>query len=545
MDRPLLPRDAVLGVRILVVAGLRAPCPPWLAESPVLRKLARLVPASTEPDGAPACLEITDAGDVATAALVLLDRPRTLEELLAFLLASDYLLVELPFPLLRGLLEEHLEARPGPRRPESGATGLDALPRRRLLQLLTVGGENARAEARERFHRMGYDTAEARCQEAALLPQAHEETPDLLPNVAMAALRVAWTAISGRRLLPSYSLLLEAVDACLFRAADTPDGAARALLHIQAVCTAMPPARLAQLVRLYLRALYERDAVAGPRLDLRHGQALSEVMRLGIARTDLIPSATKVPWTGWLLPGSSGPPAIVPSEAELRRRISSTVPWLDDAWRQGLRAGLTGSLLPELAATVDDVGASLAPANDVDLWVEGSEALSVALPIVLRCMETWARNFGGDLRVEVRTAGPRRWCLEALAPSGQRVASAAARCDLYVNDGRRIASYHLPQVRASFDGERLTMCASCALAWATGVNIDYSYFASAHKTPLDIISRKWAAGFNVLLNRQEHVMVLDFLRRFRPAWLQAKCPEALQPEWQPGFCVIIQGCPQA
>jgi hypothetical protein len=521
MERPPLPRNVAGCARFLAVAGLRAPCPPWLAASPVLLKVARFGQQE-------ACLEVEGQHSVAEAAALLLDAPRNFEEFQLFLRAADYMLVDVPLTLLRAYAEELLELRSAARAFELARFGVDSVPCRRVLLLAMAGNPG---ELRRHFHRMGYDTGEASellaQSSSSPLPPAAEDDDDALPAVARELLRCARASRPGGGRAPAIAAsLLGVVDACLFRAGDTVEGASEALLNMDALAGIWPVPRMAQLCRRYLRRLYEHDRVAGPHLHLRHCHALGRLLSLGLRPTDVVPSSATASWSCWLLPCNAADPLplVVASEAVLRRRVADAVPWLDAAWCRGLGAGLTGSLLTELAV---DAGSPLAPADDVDLWVETPAALEEAMELVHRCMREWA--FGlvppgvAAPVVEVCAMGGHRWRLEVKLPD-RHLESAAARCDLYVNSYRRVANYHLPQVRASFDGARLLVCASCALSWASALNIDYSYFASASKTPLEIIARKWAAGFNVLLNRQEHDMVVDYLRHHRRSWLEARLP---------------------
>ena len=193
------------------------------------------------------------------------------------------------------------------------------------------------------------------------------------------------------------------------------------------------------------------------------------------------------------------------------------VPWLEELWNANVPINLTGSLLTEVAT---DAARDLAPAQDVDLWLEREEHLDAVVGVVLASMQRWA---GCSVRAERK--GPWRWRLDASAVDRRPLC--ALHCDLYVNRPHQISTYHLPLVRATFDGSQLLMAPSCVLAWTTWFNVDYSHFASESKMPMDIIARKWASGFDILLNNEEHDIMLSFLRRRHPSWLHEKCPAYL------------------
>jgi hypothetical protein len=65
-----------------------------------------------------------------------------------------------------------------------------------------------------------------------------------------------------------------------------------------------------------------------------------------------------------------------------------------------------------------------------------------------------------------------------------------------------VARFHLPCVRAYYQGDNVYILPSCITAMMTGVNIDYKYFACV-RDPIDIINKYRMRGFGILLSDQE------------------------------------------
>jgi hypothetical protein len=64
------------------------------------------------------------------------------------------------------------------------------------------------------------------------------------------------------------------------------------------------------------------------------------------------------------------------------------------------------------------------------------------------------------------------------------------------------AHFHLPTVRAYYQGTNVYMTPSCVTAMMTGINIDYKYFAGI-RDPVDIINKYNNRGFGIILNSTE------------------------------------------
>ena len=64
------------------------------------------------------------------------------------------------------------------------------------------------------------------------------------------------------------------------------------------------------------------------------------------------------------------------------------------------------------------------------------------------------------------------------------------------------AHFHLPTVRAYYQGDNVYMTPSCVTAMMTGINIEYKYFAGI-RDPIDIINKYNQRGFGIVLNAIE------------------------------------------
>jgi hypothetical protein len=62
--------------------------------------------------------------------------------------------------------------------------------------------------------------------------------------------------------------------------------------------------------------------------------------------------------------------------------------------------------------------------------------------------------------------------------------------------------FHLPTVRAYYQGDNVYMTPSCVTAMMTGINIEYKYFAGI-RDPIDIINKYNQRGFGIILNAIE------------------------------------------
>lgn len=65
-----------------------------------------------------------------------------------------------------------------------------------------------------------------------------------------------------------------------------------------------------------------------------------------------------------------------------------------------------------------------------------------------------------------------------------------------------VAHFHLPTVRAYYQGYNVYITPSCVTAMMTGINLEYKYFAGI-RDPVDIINKYNQRGFGIILNSNE------------------------------------------
>jgi len=65
-----------------------------------------------------------------------------------------------------------------------------------------------------------------------------------------------------------------------------------------------------------------------------------------------------------------------------------------------------------------------------------------------------------------------------------------------------VSKFHLPCVRAYYDGDNVYMTPTCITAYMTMMNMHYTYFSSA-TTPMEIINKYRMRGFGTILNKKE------------------------------------------
>jgi hypothetical protein len=65
-----------------------------------------------------------------------------------------------------------------------------------------------------------------------------------------------------------------------------------------------------------------------------------------------------------------------------------------------------------------------------------------------------------------------------------------------------VGRFHLPCVRAFYDGSDVHMLPSCITALLTGYNLDYKYFAGI-RDPIDILNKYRMRGYSMILNDKE------------------------------------------
>ena len=77
-----------------------------------------------------------------------------------------------------------------------------------------------------------------------------------------------------------------------------------------------------------------------------------------------------------------------------------------------------------------------------------------------------------------------------------------------------VARFHLPCVRAYYQGNNVYMLPSCITAMMTKINIEYRYFAAIHD-PFDIINKYITRGYGILLNNNELKNWIDFNKKHK------------------------------
>lgn len=204
---------------------------------------------------------------------------------------------------------------------------------------------------------------------------------------------------------------------------------------------------------------------------------------------------------------------------ELRAHMEREVPWLGALWpRLRGRAYITGSFLCESATgPIGGVGRwHISRAADVDIFCEPHECLEELVDAI----HTTMAEYFCSQRVERNDTSASKATLSVIGPRNDDIAPAAFACDVYRNTSIQVARYHVPQVRAFFDGESLRVFPTCAIAWVTRVNTDF-HCVRGKKNAFDIIARKWLASFNFCLDRAEQRMLCVYLRTFYPLALRA------------------------
>jgi len=72
-----------------------------------------------------------------------------------------------------------------------------------------------------------------------------------------------------------------------------------------------------------------------------------------------------------------------------------------------------------------------------------------------------------------------------------------------------VGRFHLPCVRAYYQGDNVYILPSCITALMTGINIEYKYFAGV-RDPIDIINKYRMRGFGTLLNVDEKKHMIQY-----------------------------------
>jgi len=78
-----------------------------------------------------------------------------------------------------------------------------------------------------------------------------------------------------------------------------------------------------------------------------------------------------------------------------------------------------------------------------------------------------------------------------------------------------VGKFHLPCVRAYYNGDTVYMMPSCITANMTGINIDYKYFAGM-RDPVEILNKYRMRGFGTLLNQNERQEMFKYTSNVMP-----------------------------
>lgn len=79
-----------------------------------------------------------------------------------------------------------------------------------------------------------------------------------------------------------------------------------------------------------------------------------------------------------------------------------------------------------------------------------------------------------------------------------------------------VAKFHLPCVRAYYNGNNVYMLPSCVNSLITGLNVDYKYFHGA-RDPIEIINKYVTRGFGIILSGPEKTDVVKYNTE-NPKW---------------------------
>ena len=91
-----------------------------------------------------------------------------------------------------------------------------------------------------------------------------------------------------------------------------------------------------------------------------------------------------------------------------------------------------------------------------------------------------------------------------------------------------VSSFHLPIVRAFYNGSTVLMTPSCITACHTMINIDYKYFAGS-RDPIEIINKYRCRGYGIILNDKEKQRFVEY-NNLVPKWNQLYSINIKRPE---------------
>ena len=77
-----------------------------------------------------------------------------------------------------------------------------------------------------------------------------------------------------------------------------------------------------------------------------------------------------------------------------------------------------------------------------------------------------------------------------------------------------VSKFHLPCVRAYYNGNDVKILPTCITAMMTFMNIDYKYFAGT-SSPYEIINKYRFRGFGTILNDNEKINLVEYSKRIK------------------------------
>lgn len=77
-----------------------------------------------------------------------------------------------------------------------------------------------------------------------------------------------------------------------------------------------------------------------------------------------------------------------------------------------------------------------------------------------------------------------------------------------------ISNYHVPSVRADYDGDQLLFYPSAVVANITGFCLDLRYFKTENSNPMEIVRKYYSRGYSFFLNDAEMSLFIDYYSRF-------------------------------
>lgn len=466
--------------------------------------------------------------------------PRSTREWMAWIGACDYLLIHLePYELahsvvgsLRGALQRF-----------QGMPRFDALHPRSLQLLKSFTAQ------RERNAAAAYDNRAARPDDEAqdssklrtaalaglLAPQLAQELVHLHEMIAHTArytrsrLQACGPPDNAQQSLlghgcPDMSSMVSIYSESLCLLSQTCAGGQYLLQRLGDMAGCIGRLACRFLVQRCFASLYAAESFGAIEATYLPLQVVQELQRLYIAEVLTLNCFMPIrDASTYFLPGLLGRKEVaplLPSPSEVLRRAVGLVPWLQMALTGEPTLFLTGSLLCFCRSELQ----TGPPPGDVDLFCLDEAQLDAAQELVAQSMAAFAMSQRCG-RVTTQKLNARRFkvTIERTEADAPRYAACAFQCDVYVNSPRKVASYHLGQVRAllhlDVDGRaQMPLLPSAAIAWITAISLDYEEIKGT-KSSEEIVAAYWQRGFNLCLERRRMLEITRYLERAHPTQL--------------------------